>query len=49
RGIVVKSHANASASAFLAAINEAVREVQRQKPEKIQTAFAEHEPIQDTS
>ena len=49
RGIVVKSHGNASASAFLAAINEAVREVQRQLPEKIQTAFAEHEPMQDAS
>lgn len=40
RGIVVKSHGNASASAFSAAIDEAVREVQRQLPEKIQAAFA---------
>lgn len=40
RGIVVKSHGNASASGFLAAINEAVREVQNQLPEKIQAAFA---------
>ncbi|WP_105200472.1 MULTISPECIES: phosphate acyltransferase PlsX [unclassified Pseudoalteromonas] len=49
RGIVVKSHGNASASAFLAAINEAVKEVQRQLPEKIQAAFAENEPTPDTS
>ncbi len=39
RGIVVKSHGNATNSAFLAAINEAVREVERQLPEKINAAF----------
>ncbi len=39
RGIVVKSHGNASNTAFLAAINEAVREVERQLPEKIQHTF----------
>lgn len=41
RGIVVKSHGNAKAPAFLAAINEAVREVEKQLPEKIQAKFAE--------
>jgi glycerol-3-phosphate acyltransferase PlsX len=35
RGIVVKSHGNASSSAFVSAIDEAVREVERQVPEKI--------------
>ncbi|WP_199608791.1 phosphate acyltransferase PlsX [Flocculibacter collagenilyticus] len=35
RGIVIKSHGNASRSAFLSAIDEAVREVKRQIPEKI--------------
>ncbi|MFY8272577.1 phosphate acyltransferase PlsX [Pseudoalteromonas sp. SSDWG2] len=49
RGIVVKSHGNASSSAFLAAINEAVKEVQRQLPEKIQAAFAEKIPKQEPS
>ncbi len=39
RGIVVKSHGNASKKAFLVAINEAVREVERQLPEKIQNKF----------
>ncbi|MFC3031186.1 phosphate acyltransferase PlsX [Pseudoalteromonas fenneropenaei] len=38
-GIVVKSHGNASKKAFLAAIEEAAREVERQIPEKIQAAF----------
>lgn len=35
RGIVVKSHGNASSSAFLSAIKEAIREVERQVPDKI--------------
>lgn len=35
RGIVVKSHGNASSDAFLYAIKEAMREVSRQVPEKI--------------
>ena len=35
RGIVVKSHGNASSDAFLFAIKEAVREVERQVPQKI--------------
>ncbi|WP_426356907.1 phosphate acyltransferase PlsX [Pseudocolwellia sp. HL-MZ19] len=35
RGIVVKSHGNASSLAFLAAIMEAAREVERQVPDKI--------------
>ncbi|WP_440877421.1 phosphate acyltransferase PlsX [Thalassotalea sp. PLHSN55] len=35
RGIVVKSHGNANIQAFLSAINEASKEVQRQVPEKI--------------
>ncbi|MFC0117234.1 phosphate acyltransferase PlsX [Pseudoalteromonas xiamenensis] len=39
RGIVVKSHGNASNKAFLAAIEEAAREVERQIPEKIQAVF----------
>ncbi|WP_064667067.1 phosphate acyltransferase PlsX [Pseudoalteromonas prydzensis] len=39
RGIVVKSHGNASAKAFHAAIDEAVREVERQLPEKIAAIF----------
>lgn len=37
QGIVVKSHGNASSQAFLAAIMEAVKEVDRQVPEKIKT------------
>ncbi|CCQ12184.1 Phosphate:acyl-ACP acyltransferase PlsX [Pseudoalteromonas luteoviolacea B = ATCC 29581] len=41
RGIVVKSHGNASSKAFLAAIEEAAREVERQIPEKIQAAFTQ--------
>lgn len=41
RGIVVKSHGNASKKAFLAAIEEAVREVERQLPEKIRHKFEE--------
>lgn len=39
RGIVVKSHGNASAKAFHAAIDEAVKEVERQLPEKIAAVF----------
>jgi glycerol-3-phosphate acyltransferase PlsX len=39
RGVVVKSHGNAKKTAFLAAINEAVREVEKQLPEKIQARF----------
>lgn len=35
RGIVVKSHGNASSLAFLAAIIEAAKEVERQVPDKI--------------
>ena len=35
RGIVVKSHGNASKEAFLVAIREAVQEAERQVPEKI--------------
>jgi glycerol-3-phosphate acyltransferase PlsX len=35
RGIVVKSHGNASTDAFLYAINEAIQEVDRQVPNKI--------------
>lgn len=35
RGIVIKSHGNASVSAFHTSILEAVREVERQVPEKI--------------
>ncbi len=37
RGIVVKSHGNATSSAFYNAILEAVKEVERQVPEKIKT------------
>ncbi len=39
RGIVVKSHGNANQNAFLAAIGEAVREVEKQLPAKIQAKF----------
>jgi len=35
RGIVVKSHGNASSLAFLAAIMEAAKEIERQVPDKI--------------
>jgi phosphate acyltransferase len=35
RGIVVKSHGNASSEAFLYAIREAVKEVSKQVPAKI--------------
>ena len=35
RGIVVKSHGNANSTAFLSAIVEAVKEVERQVPDKI--------------
>ncbi|WP_353958582.1 phosphate acyltransferase PlsX [Thalassotalea ponticola] len=35
RGIVIKSHGNATSSAFYNAIKEAVREVERQVPQKI--------------
>jgi glycerol-3-phosphate acyltransferase PlsX len=35
RGIVVKSHGNASSQAFFSAIKEAVKEAQRQVPHKI--------------
>jgi len=41
RGIVVKSHGNANSKAFLAAILEAVQEVERQVPDKIK-ATLEH-------
>jgi len=37
RGIVVKSHGNANSTAFCSAILEAVKEVERQVPEKIIT------------
>jgi glycerol-3-phosphate acyltransferase PlsX len=37
RGIVVKSHGDANSKAFLAAIHEAVREVEHQVPERIKT------------
>lgn len=36
RGIVVKSHGNASEEAFMYAIQEAMKEVERQVPDKIQ-------------
>jgi glycerol-3-phosphate acyltransferase PlsX len=36
RGIVVKSHGNASHEAFLYAIKEAINEVERQVPQKIE-------------
>lgn len=39
RGIVVKSHGNASATAFQAAIDEAIKEVERQLPDKIAAIF----------
>ncbi|GAA5137060.1 phosphate acyltransferase PlsX [Thalassotalea piscium] len=39
RGIVVKSHGNASAKAFEAAIFEAIKEVEQQVPEKITIAL----------
>ena len=39
RGIVVKSHGNASVKAFEAAIYEAVKNVERQVPEKIKVAL----------
>ncbi|XQW86950.1 phosphate acyltransferase PlsX [Thalassotalea piscium] len=39
RGIVVKSHGNASTKAFEAAIFEAVKEVEQQVPEKIKMAL----------
>lgn len=39
RGIVVKSHGNANSSAFLSAIEEAVKEVERQVPDKIKISF----------
>jgi len=37
RGIVVKSHGNANSKAFFAAIIEAVKEVERQIPQRIKT------------
>ncbi|MCC2604134.1 phosphate acyltransferase PlsX [Planctobacterium marinum] len=37
RGIVVKSHGNASEDAFMYAIQEAMKEVERQVPDKIQS------------
>lgn len=43
RGIVVKSHGNASNKAFLAAIEEAIREIEKQVPEKIQSTFEQIE------
>ncbi len=39
RGIVVKSHGNANIEAFYAAIMEAVKEVERQVPEKIKNSL----------
>ncbi len=39
RGIVVKSHGNANVGAFFAAIMEAVKEVERQVPEKIKSSL----------
>ena len=39
RGIVVKSHGNANSSAFFSAILEAVKEVERQVPEKIKNSL----------
>ena len=39
RGIVVKSHGNANARAFYSAIMEAVKEVERQVPEKIKSSL----------
>ena len=39
RGIVVKSHGNANSSAFFSAIIEAVKEVERQVPEKINSSL----------
>ena len=39
RGIVVKSHGNANSSAFFSAIIEAVKEVERQVPEKIKSSL----------
>jgi glycerol-3-phosphate acyltransferase PlsX len=39
RGIVVKSHGNANKGAFFSAIMEAVKEVERQVPEKIKNSF----------
>ncbi len=41
RGIVVKSHGNAGVTAFETAIFEAVKEVERQVPQKIQTLLAQ--------
>jgi len=39
RGIVVKSHGNANSTAFFSAIMEAVKEVDRQVPEKIKSSL----------
>ena len=39
RGIVVKSHGNANSGAFFSAIMEAVKEVERQVPEKIKNSL----------
>jgi glycerol-3-phosphate acyltransferase PlsX len=39
RGIVVKSHGNANSCAFFSAIMEAVKEVERQVPEKIKSSL----------
>lgn len=39
RGIVVKSHGNANSGAFFSAIMEAVKEVERQVPEKIKSSL----------
>jgi len=39
RGIVVKSHGNANSRAFYSAIIEAVKEVERQVPEKINNSL----------
>ncbi len=46
RGIVIKSHGNASITAFYTSIFEAVKEVERQVPEKIKTKL-EHGLMDD--
>ncbi|MCO7187141.1 MULTISPECIES: phosphate acyltransferase PlsX [unclassified Pseudoalteromonas] len=49
RGIVVKSHGNASKKAFMAAIEEAAREIDRRIPDKIRATFEEMAPVEETS
>jgi len=44
RGIVVKSHGNANSAAFFSAIMEAVKEVDRQVPEKIKNSLEQGLP-----